>query len=138
VRTHSGLLGAIFRTPSFKAEEAAIAQRAQELLDYVGIGKYADYKARTLSYGDQRRLEIARALALNPKVLLLDEPSLGLAPTVITDVFERLQEIKESNGNIKAVHQEVNQAIKQLISKLNKEDTLLVIGSFFLISDVKV
>ena len=52
--------------PRFKAEEAAIAKRAQELLDYVGIGKYADYKARTLSYGDQRRLEIARALATDP------------------------------------------------------------------------
>ena len=53
IRTHSGLLGAIFRTPGFKAEEKAIAQRAQELLEYVGIGKYADFKARTLSYGDQ-------------------------------------------------------------------------------------
>ena len=67
IRTHSGLLGAIFRTPGFKAEEKAIAGRAQELLDYVGIGKFADYKARTLSYGDQRRLEIARALATDPQ-----------------------------------------------------------------------
>ena len=48
IRTHSGLLGAIFRTPGFKTEEAAIAKRSMELLDYVGIGKYADYKARTL------------------------------------------------------------------------------------------
>jgi len=68
IRTRSGLLGAVLRTPSFKAEEAAIAQRAQELLDYVGIGKYADYRARTLSYGDQRRLEIARALATDPQL----------------------------------------------------------------------
>ncbi|MGH8797503.1 MAG: ABC transporter ATP-binding protein, partial [Caldimonas sp.] len=66
VRTHSGLIGAVFRTPGFKAEEAAIAQRAQELLDYVGIGRYTEFKARTLSYGDQRRLEIARALATDP------------------------------------------------------------------------
>ena len=66
IRTHSGLLGAMFRTPGFKAEEKAIAKRAQELLDYVGVGKYADFKARTLSYGDQRRLEIARALATDP------------------------------------------------------------------------
>ena len=65
VRSKSGLIGAVLRTPGFKAEEAAIAKRAQELLDYVGIGRYADYKARTLSYGDQRRLEIARALAMN-------------------------------------------------------------------------
>ena len=81
VRTQSGLFGAVFRTAGFKAEEAAIAQRAQELLDYVGIGKYAEYKARTLSYGDQRRLEIARALATEPKLLALDEPAAGMNAT---------------------------------------------------------
>ena len=56
IRTGSGLLGAILRTKGFKDEEAVIRRRAQELLDYVGIGKFADFKARTLSYGDQRRL----------------------------------------------------------------------------------
>jgi len=61
VRTSSNLFGAILRTPSFKREEKEIKERAQELLEYVGVAKYADYKARTLSYGDQRRLEIARA-----------------------------------------------------------------------------
>ena len=65
IRTKSGLLGAVFRTPGFKQEEAAIAARSRELLEYVGIARYADFKARTLSYGDQRRLEIARALATN-------------------------------------------------------------------------
>jgi folylpolyglutamate synthase/dihydropteroate synthase len=55
-----------------------------------------------------------------------------------SQTFEQLQEIKERNLNIKAVHQEVNQTIKQLLPTLNKQDTLLVIGSFFLISDVKV
>ena len=71
IRTGSGVWGAMLRTRKFVAEEAAIARRAQELLDYVGIGKYTDYKARTLSYGDQRRLEIASALATDPQLIAL-------------------------------------------------------------------
>ena len=94
VRTKSGLIGAIFRTPGFKAEEAAIARRAQELLDYVGIGKYAEFKSRTLSYGDQRRLEIARALATDPKLIALDEPAAGMNATekvVLRELIDRIR-----------------------------------------------
>ena len=94
VRSGSGLLGAVLRTPGFKAEEAAIRQRAQELLDYVGIGKYAPYKARTLSYGDQRRLEIARALATDPKLIALDEPAAGMNATekvVLRELIDRIR-----------------------------------------------
>lgn len=81
VRTGSGLWGAVLRTPSFKSEEAQIRARAQELLAYVGIERYAEYRARTLSYGDQRRLEIARALATDPQLLALDEPAAGMNAT---------------------------------------------------------
>jgi branched-chain amino acid transport system ATP-binding protein len=94
VRTGSGLVGAILRTPSFKAEEAAIEARARELLEYVGIARYADYRARTLSYGDQRRLEIARALATDPKLIALDEPAAGMNATekmVLRELIDRIR-----------------------------------------------
>ncbi len=81
VRTHSGVFGAVFKTRAERAEEADIRERAEALLDYVGIGQFAKYQARTLSYGDQRRLEIARALATDPKLLALDEPAAGMNAT---------------------------------------------------------
>ena len=94
VRTHSGLLGAVFRTSGFKREERAITERARELLAYVGIEKYADFKARTLSYGDQRRLEIARALATDPQLIALDEPAAGMNATekrVLRELIDRIR-----------------------------------------------
>lgn len=94
VRTGSGLLGAVLRTEAFRREEADIERRAGELLAYVGIERYADYRARTLSYGDQRRLEIARALATDPQLLALDEPAAGMNATekgVLRQLIERIR-----------------------------------------------
>ncbi|HYN60702.1 MAG TPA: ABC transporter ATP-binding protein [Rubrivivax sp.] len=107
VRTHSGLLGAIFRTGGFKAEEAAIAARAQELLDYVGIGRFAEYKARTLSYGDQRRLEIARALATDPKLIALDEPAAGMNATEKMVLRELIDRIRKDGRTILLIEHDV-------------------------------
>ncbi|WP_338413511.1 ABC transporter ATP-binding protein [uncultured Sphaerotilus sp.] len=107
VRSHSGLIGAIFRTPAFKAEEAAIAKRAQELLDYVGIGKFAEYKARTLSYGDQRRLEIARALATDPKLIALDEPAAGMNATEKVVLRELIDQIRKDGRTILIIEHDV-------------------------------
>jgi branched-chain amino acid transport system ATP-binding protein len=76
----SGILGTVFGMPWQRKEEREAREFARELLDFVGIGRTADDYARNLSYGDQRRLEIARALALRPKVLLLDEPTAGMNP----------------------------------------------------------
>jgi branched-chain amino acid transport system ATP-binding protein len=80
-RTRAGVLGAVLRGGGTRAEEAAIRRRAHELLHYVGIADRADDLARHLSYGDQRRLEIARALATEPKLLALDEPAAGMNAT---------------------------------------------------------
>ena len=107
VRTHSGLLGAIFRTAKFKAEELAIEQRARELLDYVGIASLADYKARTLSYGDQRRLEIARALATDPQLIALDEPAAGMNATEKVQLRELIDKIRRDHRTVLLIEHDV-------------------------------
>jgi branched-chain amino acid transport system ATP-binding protein len=76
----SGIISTVLRTPGQRREELEAREFARELLDFVGIGRVRDEYARNLSYGDQRRLEVARALALRPKVLLLDEPTAGMNP----------------------------------------------------------
>jgi branched-chain amino acid transport system ATP-binding protein len=81
VRTRAGVLGAVLRTSRTLLEEKEIERRAFELLDYVGIRARANDAAGNLPYGDQRRLEVARALATEPKLLALDEPAAGMNPT---------------------------------------------------------
>ncbi len=79
-RLRAGIIATILGTPGQRREEKSAREEARALLDFVGIGKWAGEYARNLSYGDQRRLEVARALALKPKVLLLDEPTAGMNP----------------------------------------------------------
>ena len=107
VRTRSGVFGAIFRTAGFKREEREIAERARALLDYVGIGRYADYRSRTLSYGDQRRLEIARALATDPKLIALDEPAAGMNATEKVVLRELIDRIRRDGRTILLVEHDV-------------------------------
>jgi branched-chain amino acid transport system ATP-binding protein len=107
IRSGSGLLGAIFRTKDFKAEEAAIAERAHELLAYVGIAELADYRARTLSYGDQRRLEIARALATDPLLLALDEPAAGMNATEKVALRGLIDRIRNDGRTILLIEHDV-------------------------------
>jgi branched-chain amino acid transport system ATP-binding protein len=77
---HSGMFSTILALPRQRREERESREAAHELLNFVGVGGAAGEYARNLSYGDQRRLEVARALALRPKVLLLDEPTAGMNP----------------------------------------------------------
>src|SRR3954454_18823779 len=94
-RTSSGPFTSIIRGPKFRREEAATRQRAQELLEFVGLGQTTDSLARNLPYGDQRRLEIARALATDPKLLLLDEPTAGMNPQETRQAEELILKIRD-------------------------------------------
>jgi branched-chain amino acid transport system ATP-binding protein len=100
VRTRAGVFGAIFRDKTTLAEEVAIEKRSYELLDYVGVAKHANDLARHLAYGDQRRLEIARALATEPKLLALDEPAAGMNATETQALKRLLEDIRRDGTTI--------------------------------------
>jgi len=100
VRTRAGVIGAVLRGPRTRAEEAGIEHRAVELLDYVGIRARANDAAGSLPYGDQRRLEIARALATDPKLLALDEPAAGMNPAESQALQRLLERIRKDGVTI--------------------------------------
>jgi len=107
VRTQAGVFGAIFQTAANKAEEAAIRQRAVDLLHYVEIAERADDLAKNLSYGDQRRLEIARALATEPKLLCLDEPAAGMNATETEELRELIEGIRKDGTTVLLIEHDV-------------------------------
>ena len=94
----SGIFRTVMRTPGQRREEREGREFARELLDFVGIGKTADDYARNLSYGDQRRLEVARALALRPKILLLDEPTAGMNPLESARFVDFVHRVRDERG----------------------------------------
>ncbi|MBK8321776.1 MAG: ABC transporter ATP-binding protein [Betaproteobacteria bacterium] len=100
VRTKAGVAGAILRNAATRAEEASIVKRARELLDYVAVGKRANELAKHLPYGDQRRLEIARALATEPRLLALDEPAAGMNATEKQELKKLLEAIRRDGTTI--------------------------------------
>ncbi len=106
-RTKAGALGAIVRCRVTRDEEAAIRRRALELLHYVGIADRADDLARHLSYGDQRRLEIARALATEPKLLALDEPAAGMNATETAQLRELIVGLRNDGLTVLLIEHDV-------------------------------
>mgnify|MGYP000918061141 CR=1 FL=1 len=107
VRTQAGVFGAILRTAAQRAEEAAIRRRAEELLHYVGIAHRAGDLARHLSYGDQRRLEIARALATEPQLLALDEPAAGMNATETAALRELVEGLRADGLTVLLIEHDV-------------------------------
>ncbi|HEX6692428.1 MAG TPA: ABC transporter ATP-binding protein [Burkholderiales bacterium] len=107
VRTRAGVIGAVLRSKSTLQEEEAIEKRALTLLDYVGIRSRANDAASNLSYGDQRRLEIARALATEPKLLALDEPAAGMNPTERLALGALIKRIRDDGTTILLIEHDV-------------------------------
>ena len=99
-RMHAGVLGALLRNRKTREEETATEVRALQLLDYVGIRSRANDAAGNLPYGDQRRLEIARALAAEPKLLALDEPAAGMNASETLSLRKLLQDIRGDGTTI--------------------------------------
>ncbi len=107
VRTRAGVLGAVLRDRATLLEEAAIERRALELLDYVGIRARANEAAGGLPYGDQRRLEVARALATEPRLLALDEPAAGMNPSERQALAKLIERIRADGVTVLLIEHDV-------------------------------
>ena len=108
----SGLVGGLFGSPISRKEEKRDKKRAQELLDFIGIGEYADRLARNLPYGVQRRLEIARALGTEPKLLLLDEPAAGFNPAEKVELAKVIEKIRSAGYTILLIEHDMSLVMK--------------------------
>lgn len=107
VRTHASVIGAVLHNHTTKNEERYIREQSQFLLNYVGLNQHADKLSIHLSYGDQRRLEIARALATKPILLALDEPAAGMNPTETSTLRDLLLKIKADGITILLIEHDV-------------------------------
>lgn len=104
----SGLVSGLFGLPISRREEKRDKARAQELLDFIGIGEYADRLAKNLPYGVQRRLEIARALGTEPKLLLLDEPAAGFNPSEKVELAATIKKIRDAGYTVLLIEHDMS------------------------------
>ena len=106
-RTASTFIGAVFRTKRQKSEEDAITLRAHAMLEFVGLDALSGQTAGNLSYGDQRRVEIARALATEPTLLLLDEPAAGMNPQETQELIDLIYSIRDQDITVLLIEHDV-------------------------------
>ena len=111
-------LESIFRLPRFFGEEKRIRKRAMEILEYFGIAEFAEHKATDLSYGQQRKVEIARALATNPAMLLLDEPAAGMNPAETKELAQLIKSAREDFDLTVLLIEHDMQFVNQLCDKV--------------------
>jgi branched-chain amino acid transport system ATP-binding protein len=119
-RMHCKLFESLLHTPRQRAEEKVVRERARELLRFVELERDADNYARNLPYGHQRRLEIARALASDPKLLLLDEPAAGMNPKEKEDLIGLIRRIRGTGVTVFLIEHDMN-----LVMKLSERITVL-------------
>jgi len=119
-RTHAGLLRMFFRIGPLQ-EERAIRERAEETLEFIGLSHRRDFPATTIPFGEQRRLEIARALATEPDLLLLDEPTSGMNPRETEEIDELIKKIQTLGKTILLIEHDMSVVMKisDLITVLN-------------------
>jgi ABC-type branched-subunit amino acid transport system ATPase component len=122
----TGLAATLLRLPSFRREEAAMRDRARMLLDTVGLSGFADEQARNLPFGHRRRLEIARALAVRPRLLLLDEPAAGLTHGEIADLIALIRGLADRGMTIVLVehHVEMIMAVSDRVTVLDHGEVI--------------
>ena len=111
-RTSSSFLGSVLRTVRQKQEEKEIIDAAMEMLIFVGLGDISEQKAGNLSYGDQRRVEIARALATQPTLLLLDEPAAGMNPQETQELIDLIYTIREQGISVLLIEHDMKLVMK--------------------------
>ncbi len=118
---HCGWLRTTFRTPAWRTEEATARRNAMELLQFIGLQEQYPHLAKNLPYGDQRRLEIARALATEPKLLLLDEPAAGMNPTESVELTKLIRKIRDRGVTVLLIehHMKVVMPISDRIAVLD-------------------